>query len=682
VSQNTPPVAGTAEAKPKGAPPSTLYKILAVVLCLYVLLSIIFPQFPEQRAGKLSLFGLIGLLLVFIGKPIKKGMRPTTLSRGFDGVLCLLTVLTFGYLFVQAEPMFDFAWVGGKSLGDRSGTERGFEIVIGTIGLLLVLEAARRCIGWTLSILAVLFLIYGLFGHLYPDWLFRHPPKTAPKLVAKTFLQTGGVLGTALSVMFKYVFLFVLFGALLEMTGATSFIINFARRLFRNSVGGPAKVSVVSSGLMGSLSGSAVANTATTGTFTIPLMTGTGFTKETAGGVEAAASSGGALMPPIMGAGAYMMLELIDGVKYVEILQAAIIPALLYYTALLLAVHWQARKRGVKAGGDDPSSLPLVPMRGFLFFGAFLLLIFLLLPPMSELGRFSIPPGLTADKAAAICVIAVVVLGWLHPSTRLGPGRLVQACTKAARGGVALVAAAACVGIILGVVGITGLGRDLPQAILSLSRGMMILGLLLLMVSTIILGMGLPSVVCYLLMATIVGGMIADFGVVELSMHLFIFYFSMMSMVTPPVALAAYAAGAISGGNIMATAFAAFRFALVGFALPFAFVLKPEIIMLSADGSPAGFAAIAVHVVGALAGVILLAGGAAGFAFRRLPNWARWAVVACALVSFFTRTQAGNLELGVHIGSLVLGFCILAVCFFLAKDEPTDATLPGQRIAA
>jgi len=649
-------------------PLSKGYAILAVLLCAYVMISIIKPVFPEQPMGQLSLFAMIGLCLVFIGTPAHPKLAGNRGARGIDGLLCLLAVLTFGYLLIQSEPLFQTLWVDGASLGDRSGAENHVEYILGIIGLVVVLEAARRCLGWTLAILSLLFLAHALFGHLSPDWLFPHPPKSGPKVVAKTFLQNGGVLGPALQVMFKYVFLFVLFGALLEMTGATSFIINFARRIFRNSVGGPAKVSVVSSGLMGSLSGSAVANTATTGTFTIPLMTGTGFTKETAGGVEAAASSGGALMPPIMGAGAYMMLELIEGVQYVEILQAAIIPALLYYFALLLSVHWQARKNGVAATQERPEDLPLIPMRGFLFFGAFALLIFLLLPPGSlTLGKTSIPPGLTPDKAAAICVLVVVVLGWLHPKTRLTPRDLVKACVKASRGGVALVAAAACVGIILGVVDITGLGRDLPNAIVKLSQGMLLLGLLLLMVSTIILGMGLPSVVCYLLMATIVGSMIRDFELVTLSLHLFIFYFSMMSMVTPPVALAAYAAGAISGGNIMKTAFAAFRFALVGFALPFAFVLKPEIITLASDGTRAAAIPIVLHVLGALIGVILLAAGMVGFAFKPLALWMRAVLTVCALTSFLTMTS--GTQLWIHLGSLGLGLALLAYSWLSGKPK-------------
>lgn len=657
----------------KGKAPNLVYQTLAVVLCLYVLLSIIRPVFPEQPAGKLALFGMIGLLLVFIGTPAHKKLAGNKIAGIVDWLLCGLTVLTFGYLFVHAEPLFKSFWIDGQSLGDRSGIEKPHELLLGAIGIVLVLEAARRCLGWTLAILSVLFIVYGLFGNHYPEWLFQHRGYSWEKVSGKAFLQTGGVLGPALSVMFKYVFLFVLFGALLEMTGATSFIINFARRIFRHSVGGPAKVSVVSSGMMGSLSGSAVANTATTGAFTIPLMTGTGFTKETAGGVEAAASSGGALMPPIMGAGAYMMLELIEGVKYVEILQAAIIPALLYYTALLLAVHWQAKKQQIPSTGDEVNDLPLVPMRGALFVGAFALLIFLLLPPSGlALGSFSIPPGFSPDKAAAICVLGVIVLGWQHPQTRLGPKQLVQACVKASRGGVALVAAAACVGIILGVVDLTGLGNELPKAIVSLSKGSLLLGLVLLMVSTIILGMGLPSVVCYLLMATIVGSMIADFGVVEIAIHLFIFYFSMMSMVTPPVALAAYAAGAISGGNIMKTAFASFRFALVGFALPFAFVLKPEIITLAADGSRAAGLMIGLHAAGALGGVILLAAGMVGYAFRRLPMWVRVMLVACALVSFFTRTS--GIELGVHVGSLILGFGVLAMFVGVGQKRVALAT--------
>ena len=400
--------------------------------------------------------------------------------------------------------------------------------------------------------------------------------------------------------------------------GATNYVLDLARRVFGSGTGAPAKVAVLSSGMMGSLSGSAVANTATTGTFTIPLMQRAGFQPAIAGGIEAAASSGGALVPPIMGAAAYMMLEIVEpAVTYLEIIKAALLPAVLYYTGMLCMVHFVARSRRHAQGTDHSSGQAdsglethptpedkgekFLTLQGGIFLAAFVTLIGVLLM------------GATAFRAVSWSLLVVVAISLLvflvrrirrqHSATEIsrdsegtpptgvgvsdvlkGINFLISPCERAAQSGVSLIAAAACVGIILGVVTLTGIGGKLPSTLLPLASTNLMLALFLLMISTIILGMGLPSSVCYLLMAILVGPVLLDLGVVPLAAHFFIFYFGMMSMVTPPVALAAYAASAIAGSGIMATGFAAFRFALVGFALPYAFVLRPALLWLNESG--------------------------------------------------------------------------------------------------
>ena len=428
--------------------------------------------------------------------------------------------------------------------------------------------------------------------------------------------------------MFMYVFLFVLFGTLLEQTGATGYVIKFARRMFKDSSGGPAKVAVVSSGLMGSLSGSAVANTATTGTFTIPLMKSARFSSESAGGVEAAASSGGALMPPIMGAGAYMMLEMVEpAVTYVEIIKAALIPAILYYTALLLTVHFHAKRIGAVAETQIDDGEPTSVYQGVVFFGSFVILIAMLIS------------GFTPFRAVSVSLIGIVILSLFSKFTRLDPTKILSAFAGAAKGGMALIVAASCVGIILGIVDMTGLGAALPAKVQAFANESAILALVLLMVSTIILGMGLPSAVCYLLMAILVGSVLDTLDTPPLAAHLFIFYFGMMSMVTPPVALAAYAAAAISKGEVMRTAFSAFRFALVGFALPFAFVLKPELLMLTKENETAGPLMIAATVCITLVAIWGLSASIAGYASKRIGFLARGVLLLLSLIIFFTRWQ-------------------------------------------
>ena len=624
-----------------------VFQILAVVLSAFVLLEVNYPLLTPQ--SQLAIFGMLGLVLVFLNYPLHNKLKDKVFSQIVDLFLAAAVVLCFGYVLVQSEPLFKTFWLEGQSLGNRAGLEQAVDYIVGLVGLCLVLEAARRAIGLTLPLLSLIFISYAAFGSSLPDWLFPHRGYPWQRIVSQTFLHSQGVFGIALKVMFTYVFLFVLFGTLLEKTGSIGYIIDFTRKLFRKSVGGPAKVAVISSGVMGSLSGSAVANTATTGTFTIPMMRSSGFKPAIAGGVEAAASSGGALVPPVMGAGAYMMLEIIEpAVTYLQIIKAAIIPAILYYISLLLIVHFYARRIGVQAESVESKSIETQSnFPGIVFLGAFVtLLIFLFL-------------GYTPFRAVSLSLVAILVLSSFKKETRVGLKEVGRAMEKAAKGGVSLIAAASSVGIIIGVVTLTGIGSKLPAVILPLAQNNLILALLLLMISTIILGMGLPSAVCYLLVATFVGPILGEMGVVPLSAHLFIFYFGMMSMVTPPVALAAYTAATIAGAGIMQTAFAAFRFALVGFALPYAFVLRPELLLLSPDGGAAGFFSIALNVFVTLLGIVALAGGIVGYWFRPLVFWQRILLIAAALVFFFSQSE------GAQIWMQVLCFLVIVVIGFL-----------------
>ena len=434
-----------------------------------------------------------------------------------------------------------------NGLGIAQGWEPPTDYIIGLLGLLLVLEGTRRAIGLTLCVLSLVFLAYAAFGQSMPDWLFPHRGYSWERIVSQTFLHSQGVFGIALKVMFTYVFLFVLFGALLEKTGATGYIINSARRLFRSSVGGPAKVAVVSSGAMGSLSGSAVANTATTGTFTIPMMRSSGFRPTVAGGIEAAASSGGALVPPIMGAGAYMMLEIVEpAVTYLQIIKAALIPAILYYTALLLIVHFHAKRIGAAAEVPQENATETYQSKsgieGLVFLVAFItlilflllgytpfravslsLLFILILVGIREIGNI-ITRGDRSDASSTGASVRQTLLIFTR-QIWIGIRRMVEAMEQAAHGGVSLIAAASCVGLILGVVTLTGIGAKLPGTLLPLAENSRLLALVLLMISTIILGMGLPSSVCYLLMATLVGPVLSELGLVPLAAHLFYLLF-------------------------------------------------------------------------------------------------------------------------------------------------------------
>ena len=641
-----------------------IFLVVSVLLCLFILAEVNYPQLAPQ--SELALFAMFGLIVVFLKYPIHSRFAENPVFQTLDVALIGSVIACFGYVVTQTEPVFQGFWLDGKSLGDRAGAELLLDYIVGGVGLVLVLEATRRSIGVTLPILSLVFLLYAGFGQFMPDGLFPHRGYSVQRIVSQTFLHSQGTFGIALRVMFTYVFLFVLFGTLLERTGATSYVLDLARRVFGASAGAPAKVAVLSSGMMGSLSGSAVANTATTGTFTIPLMQRAGFPPTIAGGIEAAASSGGALVPPIMGAAAYMMLEIVEpAVTYLEIIRAALLPAILYYTGMLCIVHFSARElakeksaknskhtpgavhNSEEAVDDEPAEKrgKLLTLQGVIFFAAFVTLIGVLLI------------GATAFRAVSwslLIVIVISLLGYLirrirgqHSATETGVGAsdlrqgvnfLISPCERAAQSGVSLIAAAACVGIILGVVTLTGIGSKLPSTLLPLAATNLMLALFFLMISTIILGMGLPSSVCYLLMAILVGPVLLDLGVVPLAAHFFIFYFGMMSMVTPPVALAAYAAAAIAGSGIMATGFAAFRFALVGFALPYAFVLRPALLWLDSDGGTPELWAVLGNFSLTLVGTVIFAAAIAGYIFNRLSLWTRCILFATALILFFMPT--------------------------------------------
>ena len=596
---------------------------IGILLCVFTLAEVNYPLLSPH--SQLAIFAMLGLVLCYLHFPAHPRLAGSVGLRVLDFGLAALTVLCCGYVVVHTEPAFEGLWIDSLSLGNRAGQETGLDFAIGLLGLFLVLEATRRSIGLVLPLLSLTFLAYAYFGASLPDALFVHRGYGLERIVAQTFLHSQGIFSTALKVMFSYVFLFVIFGSFLKFTGATQFIIDFARRAFARHTGGPAKVAVLASGLMGSLSGSAVANTATTGTFTIPMMRNSGFRSHIAGGVAAAASSGGALVPPVMGAGAYMMLEIIDPpVTFVQIMRAAIIPALLYYFSLLLIVDLYSRRIGSIAGeAEEGKKGKLWEFEGAVFCAALGSLILFLIV------------GYSPFRSVSLSLLLSLVVAVFNRRTRVSLFKALSAMADAAINGISLIAAAASVGIILGVVTLTGLGTKFPAMVLELSQESLFLALVLIMLSSIVLGMGLPSAVCYLLMATIIGPVLSQLDVIPLAAHLFIFYFGMMSMVTPPVALAAYTASSIANSGVMRTSFASFRFALVGFSLPFMFVFRPQLLMMAPDGEPVGLLSILPAVAMAVLGIVPLAAGISGYLFSALPHVQRGLLLIAAALLLF-----------------------------------------------
>lgn len=714
--------------------------LFAVILCLYTVYEVNYGMFSPL--GQLALFCMFGLVLCYLMFPLTPRLEENKALRVIDFALALASIGCCLYLVWQ-----------GKELALRAGKFTQTDFIVATIGTVLVVEATRRSIGWALPILAGVFILYAYYGAQLPEWAFFHKGYDVQRIAAQSFLRTEGVFSVAMRVMFTYVFLFVVFGAFLEMSGATKFIITFAERVFGRSPGGPAKVSVLASGLMGSLSGSAVANAVTTGTFTIPMMRNAGFERHVAGGITAAAASGGALVPPVMGAGAYMMLELVENVTFVEIMRAAIVPAILYYMSILLIVHFYARRVGTAPSATTTAKgESLLQYEGLVFFGALGVLIAVLLIGKTPFAAVSyslelilvltiISPRLdvsTKNRAIALFTFfglaflvtlfrihsqqaaAMMDAGWwrqtlaglehvlradaslsitawdvwvdsaipgmvlllllalLHPVWKAMVG---EAFLKSARGGVALVSASGCVGIVIGIVSLTGVGTAFPNAIVPLVEQSLFLALLAIMVCSIILGMGLPSAVCYLLMATLIGPVLNNLGVPPLAAHLFIFYFGMMSMVTPPVALAAYASASIADSPIMQTSFAAFRFALVGFTLPFMFVYRPELLLMNPSGGPADIGTAAIQIGAAVIGIVALAAGIAGYLFTEIRIPVRIGMLIAAACLLSPDVNIGETDVGsvTNIAGTVL-FAVTAVINFLrsrslAKDT-TDRQSP------
>ena len=485
---------------------NVLIAVLGIVLCLFTLTEVSFPQLQTQSA--LAVFVMLGMVLCFLVYPLHPRFKDNTALRFVDLFLALCTIVCCGYVVVQTEPFFQDYWAKGHSLGGRAGIETTTDYVLGLIGLILVFEVTRRSIGWIVPALALAFVLHSYYcfasqQHNWPEmpgWLLPHSGQSLKDIVSTTFLQTLGVFGTAAGVMFKYVFLFVVFGAFLEMSGATQFIIDFAEKVFGRSPGGPAKISVLGSGLMGSLSGSAVANAVTTGAFTIPMMRNAGFQPHIAGGITAAAASGGALVPPVMGAGAYMMLEIVSPqVTFLEVARAAVIPAILYYLSIFMIVHFYSRRIGTKAAGPrdaKPRSLrqfeavvflaALAALVGLLVMGytpfkavTGALIVILVLAPFRrqlQLTRSARVLMLTTFVIASILywlfiaehrdqptvgqlfesmlesatfgMLMMLLFGLVHPSWR---PEMVNAMSKSAKNGISLVAASACVGIIIGI---------------------------------------------------------------------------------------------------------------------------------------------------------------------------------------------------------------------------------------
>jgi TRAP transporter 4TM/12TM fusion protein len=501
-----------------------------------------------------------------------------------------------------------------RALLYRAGDYNTLDMLIGAIAILLVLEGAKRVVGLPIAVIASVFLVYAKVGPYLPGFL-NHRGYSIERIISHMYYTTEGIIGVPLGVAATFIFLYILFGAFLEKTGIGKFFIDLANAVAGFAAGGPAKVAVLTSALEGTVSGSSVANTVGSGSFTIPLMKSLGYKPEFAGAVEAAASTGGQIMPPIMGAAAFLMAEFI-GMPYLSIAKAAVIPALLYFTGIWIMVHLEAKKLGMR--GLNRNELPklskVMKERGYLFLPLIGIIYFLV-------------EGATPIKAALYGLGLAILASFFRKDTRLSLKDFLEALETGARNALGVSVACACAGIIVGTITLTGLGLKLGNGLVGLSGGNLILTLIFTMISSLILGMGAPTTANYIITSTIAAPAIVMLGVPVLAAHMFTFYFGIIADITPPVALAAFAGSAIAKSNPFKTGVTASKLAIAAFIIPYIFVFSPALLLI--DTTPV---MIVRMIITSVIGMIGIGAAMEGYFYTHANKLERIAFLAAGLM--------------------------------------------------
>lgn len=566
-----------------------LVMIIAIAMSCFHFYTSGFGLLLAQKQGAVHL--AFTLCLVFLLYPATSKQSKTSGIPFYDFILAGIGIAAAMYLVVFFN-----------DLTTRAGLPTRTDLIMGFLLIVSLLEATRRISNPVLPILACIALLYCYFGRMMPD-MIAHRGFSVARIVNHMYLGTEGIFGTPLEVSSTFVFMFILFGSVLEKTGLGKFIIDLSMALAGWSTGGPAKVAVVSSGLMGTVSGSSVANVCTTGMFTIPLMKSVGYEPYFAGAVEAVASTGGQIMPPVMGAGAFIMAQFL-GVPYIQVALAAVVPALLYYFAVMVQVHFEATRLGLKGipWAQLPPLWPLLKSKGFLLIPLIAIIYFLI-------------AGYTPLRAAFNGILVSFVLSWINKETRLTPERILEAFEAGARGAIGVACACATVGMVVGTGTLTGLALRIANAIVTLAGGSKILTLFFTMMASIILGTGLPTTANFIVTSTMAAPALFQLGVPPMAAYMFVFYFGISADLTPPVALAAYAGSGIAGSDPMKTGVTAFKLALAGFLIPYIYVYNPMLLFIDVQAIP-----MIQAIFTALMGVFLLAMATIGF-FKAHIAW-------------------------------------------------------------
>ncbi len=519
-----------------------LFDACAVGLLLfYSYAAVISPASTQYHRG---IYVIITYVLVFLLYRSK-----STIGRMIDYILIVLSIVSISYW------IFNF-----EVINYRTGAETPLDMGIAIVGVLLGIELARRVVGNIFVIIGIVMLAYGVYGDFMPD-LISHAGDTFPALCTSIFYKSDGIFGIMANVLATYILLFVLFGAFLEKCGAQKFFIDFPLAAVGHKIGGPAKVAVIASGLFGSISGSAIANTVSTGAFTIPMMKKAGFKPHIAGGIEPAASIGGMFMPPIMGAGGFIMAEL-TGLPYSRIMLVALFPAIMYFFSVFVMVHYEAKKNNIVGEKSEHSAWEIFKNEWYYTIPLVVITIFMLL-------------GYSPGYSAILGLVSCIVISWFRKETRIGPKEFLEASRNGAEASLKIGATVGVIGIIIGVLTFSGLVLTFADIVIELAGGSLVLTIFLIALASLVLGMGVPVTAAYLITAVVAVPALTHLGVNVLAAHMIVYWLSQDSNITPPVCIAAFAGATIAKANMWKTAFSAFKFAKFLYLGPFLFGFVP-----------------------------------------------------------------------------------------------------------
>ena len=610
--------------------------VVTVALAVFQLYTAFFGVLPAMQQRSLHLAFI--LPLIFLLYPMWKTSprdKPTLFDWIFAGAAAICTV----YVYVMYE-----------DIANRAGMYTWYELYLGVAMIFLVFEAARRVLGYSLPIFCALFILFAYYGRSMPG-PFKHFGLSIPRIIEELYLTTDGLFGLVTGVSATYIFLFILFGAFLSSTGTSQFFNDISMALTGHLKGGPAKIAVVSIALMGTISGSTSANVATTGAFTIPLMKKIGYEPHFAGAVEAAASTGGQIMPPVLGAAAFIIADSL-GISYLKVLSAAVVPAILFFWSIWCCLSLEAAKLGLKGLPRDtlPRAKDVILQSGYKSIPLFGIIYFLV-------------KGYNPLYAGCGGIILAVILSFIKKEDRMDVKSFIATLEDGSKSALSVAIACVIVGVVIGMMGATGIALKVGDVILGFTKGNMLLTLISTMILSIVLGMGMPTTASYVMASAVAAPALILLGGKPLDVHFFVFFYAVLSSVTPPVCVGAYTAAGIAGSDPNKTAFTAIKLSLAAFIVPFVFIYSPEIMLTNVVSWP--FTILAV--ITAIIGVFGLSIATEGFVAAPVPLWGRLMAFAGAILLIFPGvvTDAAGLAL--------LGFVILYNLKFQKKNGPVPS---------